>query len=108
MSTDPDDEPCPDDIEPASPGLLTFDYDAALAEGWAIGQTTPHPDGTPTVRIIPISTDEAGPRFRTRDEARRHVAERAARGSPFHLEAMSLVDKYERFVMTVLVGKATV
>ena len=102
---DPDEEPCPDDMEPALPGLLTFDYATAEREGWTLGQTDPYPDGTPMVVIIRLlAPGEAECRFGDDEAARQHVAERALQGSALHREAMSLIDRYERFVAETLHG----
>lgn len=102
---EPDQEPCPDEMVPASPGLLTFDYATAEREGWTIAQFDPHSDGTPVVVIMCLDVP-GGPKggFRNDQEARQHVAERAAQGSALHLQAMSLVDRNERFVATLLHG----
>ena len=102
---DANEEPCPDDMEPTSPELLTFDYAVAEREGWTLGQTDPYPDGTPMVVIIRLLVPgEAECRFDDDGAARRHVAEHALQGSVLHRKAMSLVDRYEQFVAEALHG----
>lgn len=98
------DEPC--EGEPAWPGLLAFDYQAAEAEGWTIAEFGPRLDGTPTVVLMHLDTPAARERGLLADQdVRRHVTERAEAGSALHRQALALVDAAERFVAVVQYGK---
>ena len=91
-----------------APPVESTPFDAATArrEGWVIAGCGEDNAGRRRVELQRLDDPQDGEgTFPDDAEAWKHVAERARRGSPLHLQALTLVDPIERALIEQHAGR---
>ena len=83
-----------------------FDTLAAWREGWTVTACGRHADGSACIQLHRLERMLHGrrPVFASDHDAWQHVVARARAGSPLHVAALALVDRYERRLIEAACG----